>query len=186
MATKTISLLYANDFSEIPAALANNEAIFSRMLELVTKDPILDKAVEGSSRLAHFRGVLERLTIGKKNIHQAIREAEERLPRDTSPHAENNYVFASKWAERLVRTQYSRFYNQAVLEQLLAEGKRRCRVPHSKSESRTSPCTVHLAGTTQMVKTLHDRLIRTYHLGESSEQPLVPNHPHCTHVVIPA
>ena len=186
MVTDTLSLMYANNFSEIPAALASNTLVYRRMLELIGGDKVLDKAVEGEGRLDHFRAILESLTTGEKNIHQAIRETERRLPREASPHADNNYVFASKWAQRLVRTQFSRFYNQAVLEQLIARDHRRCRVPHSRSESSSSACTKHLVGTEQEVKTLYDRLIRTFRLGEGYGEPQVPNHPHCTHVVVPA
>ena len=95
-------------------------------------------------------------------------------------------MFASGWAERLVRTQFSRFYNQAVLQQLTAHGDTECFVPHSASEQASSQCSQLLAGRTHNVQGLLTLLADSYALGQFSKTPKIPDHPHCTHVVRPA
>lgn len=180
-----MSLLYANDFTEIPAALAGNQPLRDAMLALIANQPIAGKATEGDNRLNTFREILHELTTGTINIHQAIRRVESELPADSSAYAGNNQVFPHGWAERLVRTQFSRFYNQAVLEELIARGETECFVPHSPSEQGTAPCSQVLAGRTHSVRLLHTLLVDSYGLGHWSDIPKVPDHPHCTHVVAP-
>lgn len=180
-----VSLLYANDFAEIPAALANNQPLRETMLSLIASEPIPGKVTEGGSRTETFRVIAQELALGTINVHQAIRRVEIELPRHASRHADNNRVFADGWAERLVRTQCSRFYNQAVLEQLLSRGDRECYVPHSASEDPGSQCSQVLAGRTHSVRDLHSLLIGSYSQGQWTSSPKIPDHPHCTHVVVP-
>lgn len=180
-----VSLLYANDFSEIPAALANNQPLRAAMLALIANEPIPGKVTEGTGRVSVLRRILHDLASGTTNIHQAIRRVEADLPRSGSPHGGNNRVFSDGWSERLVRTQFSRFYNQSVLEQLLSQGESQCLVPHSTSEDRRSQCSRLLAGRSHSVKELHALLLSSYTHGEWSPTPKIPDHPHCTHVVVP-
>jgi hypothetical protein len=100
-------------------------------------------------------------------------------------HASNRRVFAKNWPQRLVRTQLNRFYNQALLQHLLESNETLCEVPRSSEERGDSRCSRELAGTTQEVRHLHERLLSVYARGEAASLPLVPDHPHCTHVVRP-
>ena len=181
-----MSLLYATDFTSIPTALASNQALRDAMLALIETDSVPGKVTEGGTRLATFRKILKDLTGGTVNIFQAISRVDSELSRGGSVHASNNRVFPDGWAERLVRTQFSRFYNQAVLDELVARGDKECFVPHSPSEDANSPCSRLLAGKNQLVAELRARLVNSYSLGDwSDKQPKIPDHPHCTHVVLP-
>ena len=102
-----------------------------------------------------------------------------------SKYATDSRVFPSGWAERLVRIQLSRFYNQAVLEMLIEKGKTQCYVPHSKHEELNTNCSKMLAGNTHEIKELYDKLIRTYENGVYDKEVKIPDHPHCTHVIKP-
>lgn len=180
-----VNFLYANDFAEIPAALANNQPLRDAMLSLIASEPVPGKATEGGNRVMVLRTILQELASGGINVHQAIRRTEAELPRRDSPHAGNNRVFPDGWSERLIRTQYSRFYNQAVLEQLLGRHETECYVPHSASEEATTQCSRLLAGRTHRVQELHSLLVNFYSGGQWSTEPKIPDHPHCTHVVVP-
>ena len=177
--------VYAAEFSEIPFALANNVTLRDHVLGLVAREPTPGKATEGPGRLADFRGILSRVATGEFTLPTAVAEVERTLPPQFSPHGGNARVFSSGWAERLVRTQLSRFYNQAVLETLLARGDARVAVPHSSEEGADSNCTKLLAGREHDARELHERLVRTYGQGDWSVGVKVPDHPHCTHVVAP-
>ena len=143
------------------------------------------KVTEGGGRLDAFRSILLDLANGDATLDEAILRTQRDLPRHGSPHNGNNRVFPEGWAERLVRIQFSRFYNQAVLEQLRDEGAQSCFVPHSSAEDASSPCTQALAGANQSVAMLYQRLVDSYRNGKFSREPKIPNHPHCTHVVRP-
>ena len=178
---------YAKDFFEIPTALAANDDLRQRVVSLIESDSILGKALEDDSgnRLRSFRDILIELANSKIFLDAAYQETEAKLPRHTSPHSSNSQAFSSRWAERLVRIQLSRFYNQAVLEQLLQKGAEECFVPHSDEESSSSACTQQLAGTRHIVAVLYERLIDNYSKGDYSKEVKIPNHPYCTHVVRP-
>lgn len=176
---------YAKDFSEIPAALASNQPLRERILSLIASEPIPGKVTEGGSRTSTLRVILSELARGEVNIHQAIRRAEVELSRNSSPHGGNNRVFPVGWSERLIRTQFSRFYNQAVLKQLIDSGHTKCEVPHSASEAADSQCSRVLAVRTHRVEDLYARLLEAYSDGLWSSTPKIPDHPHCTHVVVP-
>ena len=176
---------YAAEFAEVPFALANNGALRARVVSLIAGEPMPGKATEGHGRVERVRAILTRVVNGELTVADSTLEAEASLPPTTSLHAGNARVFPSGWAERLVRTQLSRFYNQAVLEALLANGEALAFVPHSSEEGRDSRCTQLLAGRAHDARELHDRLVRAYGAGDWSVGVKVPDHLHCTHVVAP-
>lgn len=173
----------ANDFTEILAVFSRNDALRSAALALIANQPMAGKVTEGGDRLERFRAILTDLINGRTDMVGAIRKTEVELSRQTSLYSGSNQVFAANWEERLVRTQLSRFYNQAVMEKLLAEGETECFVPHSPAEDSDSKCSIQLAGKTHDLRTLYDRLVGSYAQGNWSQVVKIPNHPHCTHVV---
>jgi hypothetical protein len=175
---------WAEEYGEIPPALEARADLRSAASELLTQ-AMPGKVVEGGDRLAAFRGVMAELIAGRLTLEEAYAETEHRLPRATSPHGTNNRVFASGWGERLVRTQLSRLYNQAVLTQLLSSGEPRCYVPHSRAEKPESQCSRLLAGQEHDAAVLLERLIQCYTMENWTREVKVPDHPHCTHVITP-
>ena len=131
---------YASDFTEIPATLAVNAELRSSVERLVKQEPIPGKVLEGGNRLDAFRSILLDLIVGRVDLHEAYRRTGRDLPRTSSPYSRSNLVFAEGWEERLVRTQLSRFYNQAVMEKLRAAGHDKCFVAHSTDEDVNSRC----------------------------------------------
>lgn len=176
---------FAEDFFEIPNTLATNDNLRESVINLIQKDPMPGKVLEGNNRLETFRRILIDLANGEISLDEAYLRTEEEIPRHESPHAHNNKVFPEGWAERQTRTQFSRFYNQAVLQKLRDGGATMCFVPHSTSEEAGSRCTQLLAGQEQQVNMLYQRLIDAYAQGNWSKEVKIPNHPHCTHVVTP-
>ncbi|MEA2575564.1 MAG: hypothetical protein QOH93_2862 [Chloroflexia bacterium] len=181
-----MSQLYAEEFQDIPTTLVANDGLRNRILALIDTEGMAGKVTEGGNRLDSFRDVLKQLVEGNLSLSQAIARTEQELPRSGSVHVYNNRVFPHDWAERQVRTQYSRFYNQAVMEQLIAEGQTECFVPHSSQEDRGSKCSLYLAGHNNDLRALHERLVASYSKGNWSKDLKIPEHPHCTHVVAPA
>ncbi len=179
--------LYANDFSEILDVLKKNELLRKRVLNLIESGNIIGKSTEGGDRLEKFRIILKQLVEEIiKDISEAYVNVEKLLPRNASSFASNNSVFSDDWAERLVRTQLSRFYNQAVMEELLEKKEIKCFVSHSKSENIDTNCTKFLAGNEVDLKQLYERLVNAYEKGDySNKEPKIPDHPNCTHVVKP-
>lgn len=180
-----MSNLYANEFSDISATLAERKDLRQAVLQLIDNQPVWAKALEGGDRLTRFRTILKKLVTGEMDLIEAYQGTTVELPRDGSIHVHNNRVFPKDWAERLVRTEYSRFYNQAVMEKLLAEGNTQCFVPHSSQEKPDSKCSIYLAGRVHDLKVLYDRLIEAHSKGNYSSDLKIPDHPHCTHVVTP-
>lgn len=178
-------ITYASDFNEIPSALGNNQELQNKMLSLIASKKIAGKATEGAGRVEEFRAILSQLTKGELRLDEAIRAVEARIPRYTSIHSGDNRVFASGWAERLTRTQFSRFYNQAVLEIETAKGHNECFVPPSSQEQASSQCSQILAGRTHDVSHLLKLLVTSYEDGNWDKTPKIPDHPHCTHVIKP-
>lgn len=177
---------YANEYSQIPAALAENEPLRRRMIALIDAQPMPAKALEGEGRTDVLRDILRELTLGRLDQAGAIERVRTGLPPAKSPHANSTSVFPEDWDERLIRTNFSRFYNQAVLEELLERKETRCSVPHSSAEDPSNPCSRELAGRTHEVERLHSLLVQAHALGDwSNRDPKIPNHPHCTHVVKP-
>ncbi|KNC06062.1 hypothetical protein AC791_19135 [Klebsiella sp. RIT-PI-d] len=176
---------YASDFNEIPNALNNNTELKEKMLSLILSKNIEGKVTEGAGRLEEFREILSQLTKGELQLDEAIEAVESRIPRYTSIHSDNNRVFASGWSERLTRTQFSRFYNQAVLEMEIAKGHNECFVPPSSHEQASSQCSQVLAGRTHDTSHLLKLLVASYEHGNWDKTPKIPDHPHCTHVIKP-
>jgi hypothetical protein len=178
-------VLWAQQFRDIPATLAVRPDLRAAMRALLDQHELPVKVTEGGERRAERRAILGALFDGALTLDQAIAATEARLPREGSPHRASNRVFATGWARRLVHTHTSVFYTWAVLEHLLAAGEPRCFVPHSTAEATTSACSRLLAGREHAAAVLRDRLFEVYVAKEPSRAPLVPNHPHCTHVVAP-
>lgn len=177
---------WAEDFYEIPNVVSENEELQNKVLELVNDEPIHGKVTEGGDRTESLREILARFFNLDISLEEGIREVSSELPRRESPHASNNRVFPNGWAERLVRTQVSRFYNQAVLLILKDRGEQNCFVPHSSEEDFESNCTQMLAGNEVEIGPLLNRLERAHGEGEWHEEVMIPDHPHCTHAIVPS
>jgi hypothetical protein len=177
--------VFAKEFRDITATLSENTELRDAVLTLIDEQPVPGKVTEGGDRLLRFKEILKRLVRGEIRMTEAFYQTESELPREGSFYAANNRVFPSGWAERLVRTQFSRFYNQAVMEQLLSEGQTQCFVPHSSEEDSGSKCSMNLAGGAHDIRVLYSRLIESYARGNWSGDLKIPEHPHCTHVISP-
>jgi len=177
--------VFASEYFQIPGILQSNTDLRDRVYGLVQSEPIHGKALEGGTRSSRFRQILERLVSCELTIDQAIKQTSTHLGKTESPHAYENKVFPHGWEERIVRTQYSRFYNQAVLQTLISENHEKCSIPHSSTERHNSPCTLALAGKIHETRTLLDALEAGFSRGDYSSRLRVPDHPHCTHVVCP-
>ena len=177
--------VWAQQFRDIPATLEIRADLRAEMRRLLEQHELPVLVTEGRDRRAHRRTILAALFDGALTFESAIAATEVRLGRETSPHHANNRVFASGWARRLIHTHTSVLYSWAVLEQLLAAGESRCFVPHSSAEAPTSACSRLLAGRDHDAAVLRDRLVEVYVAKQTSRAPLIPNHPHCTHVIAP-
>jgi len=181
-----MSKRYAKDFSEILITLQDNEDLKERVIGLISTRPIRGKVTEEPHRLNIFRKILINLVNGAiGNLEDAYQQVESQIPETTSKYAGNSRVFPHDWAERHVRTQLSRFYNQAVMEELIESGISECFVHRSSLEDPTTPCSQVLAGRKHNVTVLYKKLIKSYENGNWDNEPKIPNHPHCTHVVSP-
>ena len=178
---------YADDFYDILNVLTTNENLRQGVITLIKIEPMPGKVLEDSTgeRLKLFRDILIDLVNGVITLTEAYQRTEDELPRITSPFSSDNRVFPKGWAERQVRIQLSRFYNQFVLEDLISNSIEICYVPHSDHEDTMSPCTQQLAGKQHQVQMLYTRLIDAYQKGRWSKEVKIPNHLHCTHVVRP-
>jgi hypothetical protein len=176
---------YAQDFYEIPETVEENDELRERIRTLVSNEALPGKVTEGGERVEKTREILDSFFRGDISLQESIDQVSEELPRRESQYAHNNRVFPDNWDERLIRTQISRFYNQAVLETLEEQGEDECFVPSSDHQKMDSPCTLQLADGTAPVDDLLDRLIRAYREGEWHEEVMIPDHPHCTHTVTP-
>lgn len=176
---------YASEFGEIEECMRNNDTLKTKIIDLVKSEPIPGKSIEGNGRLDALRIILINFFDGKLSFSQAIEEIEFRLPRQYSPHENNNRVFPQGWAERLVRTNISCFYNQAVLIEILESGNTECYIEHSSAEGSESNCSLQLAGKQHDTKSLLEKLINSYRNGNWSSEVKLPDHPHCTHTAQP-
>ncbi len=176
---------YANEFNEILNTLNDNLELKERVIELIQNKPILGKVIEEEERVNEFRKILIELVKGAfDTLESSYIEVESRLLRNKSKYASDNRVFASGWSERLVRTHLSRFYNQAILEELDEKGEDECFVPASSSSNLSSRCAI-IQNQNYKVKELLQNLINNYDLGRYDDSIKVPEHPHCSHVVKP-
>ena len=177
-------MAYAEDFYGIPEVLRTNSSIKNRFISLVNEKSIHGKSVDGQGRVDDLKSILVQIAIGELELEDSYDEVESKLARDHSPYSKDNRTFSSRWAERLVRTQLSRFYNQSVLELLIESGESSCYVPNSVHEKPESKCSSELAGQNHSCKALLNRLEATYEDADYSDRsPKVPNHPYCTHVI---
>lgn len=176
---------YAKDFYDIPEAIESNQQLRNSIIGLVRQEPIPSKATEGGNRTENLRQILIEFFRGDISLQDCIDRISSDLPRRGSPYASNNRVFADRWEERLARTQISRFYNQAVLEELQKRGDSTCFIPVSDHQDLDSQCTKQLAGQKESVDMLYERLIETYRNGSWNDKVKIPDHPHCTHTVYP-
>jgi hypothetical protein len=180
-----LSEKYAREFSEILPVLQENISLRQEVAELIENEPMPGKATEGGACIECLKIVLQDLVAGKISLREAYERTEMELPRHSSVHGANNRVFASGWAERLVRTQVSCLYNQAVLKRIVERGEVRCYVEHSGEEEAMNPCS-QIAGEHHDARELYERLLNRYRRGDwSQKEVLIPNHPHCTHAVMP-
>jgi hypothetical protein len=143
------------------------------------------KATDGIGRTERVQEILIGLIDGKLTLSEAYAKPAIMLPRASSIHAANNHAFAKDWGERLIRTQLSRFYNQAVLISILEDGEEMCFIPVSRTQQASSRCSANLAGKAHNAKALLDLLIEIYRDGNWGAGLTVPEHPHCTHVARP-
>jgi len=178
--------MYANDFFGIAAAYEGNSSLMTKANELIKTEPIHSKALKGGNRDSIFRGILSQVVEGQITFVDAINELGVKIPRRSSIHADNNRVFSNRWEERLLRTEFSRFYNQAVLIMLESRGEELCTVPHSPVEDNDSRCTLSIAGKQWRVSQMLEHLINIYSKADFRDSgPKIPNHPNCVHVVKP-
>lgn len=177
---------YASEFSEITQSVSENNDLKVRIIKLIEAEPIPGKVIEGEGRLENLKDILTNFFNGTIELSQAIDDVEFRLPRHYSPHENNNRVFPQGWAERLIRTSISRFYNQSVLTEIVESGGTECFIEHSSSEGSDSNCSRQLAGTKQSASDMLDRLTSSYRDGNWSKEVKIPDHPHCTHTIQPA
>lgn len=176
---------WALEFRDIAPVLAVRPDLRAAMQRLLEAHQIPAKVTEGGDRRDRRKVIAGALFRGDITFEQAIAATDAWLSRADSPHRDNNMVFANGWAKRLVHTHLSVFYSWAVLEALLASGASRCFVAHSSAEAATSNCSRQLAGRDHDAAVLRDRLIQCYVEKRAMRVPLVPNHPHCTHVASP-
>lgn len=177
---------YANEFNEILIALTNNSELRKRVVELIQTRSISGKSIEENTRVNKFREILIELVEGKiSSLEISYSKVESTIPRNESKYSSNNLVFPSGWAERLVRTQLSRFYNQAILEELKDRGEKECFVPESSSHNLSPKCAIIQNGTYKVDELLQN-LIESYENGNYDKLSIkIPEHPHCSHVVKP-
>ena len=176
---------WATYCSEIPSALSDNDEVRSHSLELIAKEPLMAKSLEGGTRKDDFRDILAEFNRDAIDRDTAEKRVLQELPASESPHRGNSHVFNNQWAERLIRSQVSRFYNQAVLEVLEEQGHSECFVPHSPSEDRDSDCTIQLAGGTHSVSDLLRFLYSQQRQRNWNDGVTIPGHANCTHTVVP-
>jgi len=175
---------YAEDFYEIFEALKLRDELLQDIRQLIKHKEIVGKSLEGGDRKQEFRNILLSLVEGKISLEESYSLVETDLSESASIYSGNKRVFPVGWGERLVRTSVSKFYNQAILLQILQSGKALCYIPHSKYENDDSPCTA-FAGNQIDAMMLLNRIVDAYENGIFSDEIKIPNHPHCTHVVVP-
>ncbi len=161
--------------------------IKSIVIELIKTKNISGKITEEQTRKKKFRIILEQLISGEiPTLESGYTKVATDIPESTSKYEGNRRIFSRDWAERHVRTQLSRFYNQAIMIFLIKSGEKKCFVPHSPTEDVNSICTIYIAGKEHEIKLMCNKLIEIYENEKWDDKPLIiPQHPNCTHVVCP-
>lgn len=177
---------YATEFNEILPSLTDNPELRLSVVELIKTRSIVGKSIEEDVRVNKFRDILIKLIEGNiSGIEESYAKVESEIPRNESKYSSNNKVFSSRWSERLVRTQLSRFYNQAILEDLKDRGEEECFVPASSSCNLSSECKI-IQNKNHKVDELLQNLIESYENGYFEKSKIkIPEHPYCSHVVKP-
>jgi len=176
---------WATYYDEIPDALTNNDEIREHAVELISDEPIIAKSLEGGSRTEDFREIIAAFIGGDIDQDTAEQRVWNDLPPQESPHSGNNRLFHQQWAERLIRSQASRFYNQAVMEILVDCGIEECYVPYSPRQDPDSDCTQRLTRGTHSVPQLLETLYEQQREGNWDVGVTIPGHANCTHTVVP-
>lgn len=177
---------WANDFFEILPTLNFREDLKRDIEELINHKHIPGKSLEGSGRVEKFKKILVDLINNRITLQQACINVENEIGKYGSSYASNNRVFPQDWGERLVRTNLSKFYNEAVLIQLIKRGEKKCFIPHSNSEDFSSSCSQNLAGKEHAIQPLLDTIEDVFEKENwKNKNPKIPDHPHCTHVIKP-
>ena len=168
--------IWASHFQEILPTLKERGDLRNLMVGLILDEPIIAKGVSSPGQLERFRDIMVELAKGETDIHGSVKRAEQDF---ALPVGEDN------GAEALVRLQFSRFYNQAVMALLMDNGVSRAFVPRCPGENPTSSCCRELAGKGHAIQDLYDRLVDRYARGKEETGAVVPGHPFCSHVVKP-
>ena len=170
--------MYANDFTEIPIALAEMRPLRERVIALIQSEAIPESLVGHGGRTKVIRGVLEARARGLFSQHAAARELRLQFSDGEAPQGPD-------WAVRVLHPLFSSFYNQAVLEELIDRGIDECFVPATELEAADSPCALHLADKVHSVCALRTLLLGVYRRGVEPVQRVLPAHPNCMHVARP-
>lgn len=173
---------FATEFREITTTFAASEDLRAAARALVDSQKLHSKALGSQERVLRFKGILHRLISGEITYPDAIRMTEQELP----PTSSDKRVFNRQTPEKLVRTNYSRFYNHAVLEHLLTRGETRCYVPCSTEEDAGSTCSQTLAGKEHDLHRMYREHVAAFNDEQYEYRYRIPHHPNCTHVIAPS
>lgn len=173
---------WAEDFYEILESLRLKDDLSQRVKQLIANKEIVGKSLKGENRKQYFRDILTDLVDGNISLEESYVLVETQISRNSSIYREDNRVFSDHWGERLVRTNLSKFYNQAVLLFMLDNGNTTCFIPHTSYEQ--GPRCSLLAGQKHDARRLLQKLEQAFEEGVLSRD-IIPDYPHCTHVVIP-
>lgn len=176
---------WATYYDEIPEALKTNEEVKRHALSLIPAEPIIAKSLEGDNRTALFREILNEFFNGSIEQEEAETRIWQELPPSESPHRGDNQLFHDQWAERIIRSQVSRFYNQSVMEFLEERGESEVFVPRSPRQYSDSECTIHLAERQHPISELLEYLYSQQREGNWNHGVTIPGHANCTHTVVP-
>lgn len=178
--------IWAKHFYEIETVLGERTDIVEEMVLLIEREPIHAKVLEGKGRQEKLKEILIEVVRRKRQLKDSYIWLERQLGRVGSSHEINNRVFPNGWGERVIRDNFSRFYNHAVMNLLLKDGHTKCYIPVSPYSDMDSKCSHSLSDGEHEIYPLLASLVDTYSNGNySNKNPRIPDHPHCTHVVHP-
>ncbi|MGV8162478.1 MAG: hypothetical protein ACP5N2_04075 [Candidatus Nanoarchaeia archaeon] len=177
---------YASEFCEIQTALTNNASLRKRTVDLIKIKQIHNPTIEEEDRLKIFRDILVDFVTGEiLSLDFTYARVEQKLPKIESKYAKDNKIFTKHWKEHLVKTQLSRFYNHAVLEELAENNYKECFIPPAESAFHNYAC-MHSTNAKCDVQELLQNIIDHYELNKENIHLILPEHPDCAHVVAPA